>query len=215
MKCNSFESAKKKKILIQNIQGDTIGMLIPVGEWIISDEKKINVIRSWRQNAMHMFLTHFIPTFDSTLNYLKNFSIKQEDRLFFLIYSHDSKKLIGHMGIADVNIETGEFDNPMRGEKGGDSQLIYYSEVTLLNWCFKNLDITKIYARILSYNSIMLLLQKRIGFLIDSYNSLFKYKKNDYIFHDVVDECKSNVTYKMIKTSLSKRDFYKKFYWLA
>ena len=87
MKCNSFESAKKKKILIQNIQGDTIGMLIPVGEWIISDEKKINVIRSWRQNAMHMFLTHFIPTFDSTLNYLKNFSIKHEDRLFFLIYS--------------------------------------------------------------------------------------------------------------------------------
>ena len=46
MKCNSFESAKKREILIQNIQGDTIGMLIPVGEWIISDEKKINVIRS-------------------------------------------------------------------------------------------------------------------------------------------------------------------------
>ena len=208
MKCHTLEEAEAKKIFIYNSEEVIIGKLIPVGEWILYDKEKIDLIQSWRQKAMRMFLTHFESTFDKTLNYLKNFSIKQGTRIFFLIYDYDSEKFIGHMGISDVTEKKGELDNVMRGAKGGDPRFIYFSTITLLDWCFKNLGISQIDSRVLSYNSKAILLYKKVGFIIDAYKDLFKYEKEGDIFHDAVDKKKSNVAYKIINMSLHKKNFY-------
>ena len=214
MKCQTFEEAWQKKLYIYNADKEKIGYFVPVGEWIENDKQKINLIRSWREKSRSMFLTHINSTFDKTLNYLKNFSIRQKGRIFFLIYDYKSKKLIGHMGMADANRKSAELDNIVRGERGGDVRLIYYAEITLLDWSFKNLKIGTINGRVLSYNSIMLSLHKKVGFLINAYKHLFAYEKDGDTFHEVVNKKKSNVTYKMIEVTLCKKGFYKKIKWL-
>ena len=109
MKCHSFSEAIIKAIPVMNVNGVKLGKLVPVGEWIVDDKDKVELIRAWRQRTMRMFLTQFESAFDRTLGYLKNLSIAQEGRIFFLIYDV-SDRLVGHMGIADVDGNSGDDD---------------------------------------------------------------------------------------------------------
>jgi hypothetical protein len=214
MKCQSFSEANIKAIPVHNTNGVKLGKLVPVGEWIVSDIEKIELIRTWRQRTMRMFLTQFETTFDRTLGYLKNVLIAQEGRIFFLIYDI-SDRLVGHMGIADVDGNSGELDNLMRGLDGGDPRLIYFSEITLLDWCFKALGINQSNVRILSHNWLVFSLHEEVGYLLISNSPLKKYEKDSVIFHDVVAESESNVKYGIIKMILKKDDFYNNAYWLS
>jgi hypothetical protein len=214
MKCHSFSEAYNKAIPIYNMNGVNLGKLLPVGYWIIFDTEKVELIRAWRQRTMRMFLTQFESTFDRTLSYLKNLSIAQEDRIFFLIYDI-SDNLVGHIGIANVDGNTAELDNVIRGIKGGDPRLIYFSEITLLDWCFKKLGINQSYVRFLSNNVLSLALHKKVGYSFVSNSSLRKYKKDSVTFHDIVTESESNVKYCITKMLLKKDNFYRNVYWIS
>ena len=214
MKCHSFSEANFKAIPVLNMNGVKLGKLLPVGPWIADDIEKVELIRAWRQRTMRMFLTQFESTFDRTLGYLKNLSIAQEDRIFFLIYDI-SDRLVGHMGIADVDGNSGELDNLMRGVEGGDPRLVYFSEISLLDWCFTNLGINQSDVRVLSYNWLVLSLHEEVGYSFVSNSPLKKYEKDNVIFHDVVAESDSNVKYGSTKMLLKKDDFYKNAYWLS
>ena len=214
MKCHSFSEANIKAIPVLNMNGEKLGKLLPVGPWIADDIEKVELIRAWRQRTMRMFLTQFESTFDRTLGYLKNLSIAQEGRIFFLIYDI-SDRLVGHMGIADVDGNSGELDNLMRGVEGGDPRLVYFSEISLLDWCFTNLGINQSDVRVLSYNWLVLSLHEEVGYSFVSNSPLKKYEKDNEIFHDVVAESDSNVKYGSTKMLLKKDDFYKNAYWLS
>ena len=214
MKCHSFSEANIKAIPVLNMNGVKLGKLLPVGPWIADDIEKVELIRAWRQRTMRMFLTQFESTFDRTLSYLKNLSIAQEGRIFFLIYDI-SDRLVGHLGIADVDGNSGELDNLMRGVEGGDPRLVYFSEISLLDWCFTNLGINQSDVRVLSYNWLVLSLHEEVGYSFVSNSPLKKYEKDNVIFHDVVAESDSNVKYGSTKMLLKKDDFYKNAYWLS
>ena len=214
MKCESFLEANFKAIPVLNINGVKLGKLVPVGLWISDDIEKIELIRSWRQRTMRMFLTQFESTFDRTLGYLKNLSIAQEDRIFFLIYDI-SDRLVGHIGITAIDGNRGELDNLIRGVDGGDPRLIYFSEISLLDWCFKSLGINQSDVRVLSFNWLVLSLHEEVGYSFVCNSPLKKYMKDGVIFHDIVAESESNVKYGSTKMLLKKDDFYKKAYWLS
>ena len=214
MKCHSFSEANIKAVPVINMNGVRLGKLIPVGPWIVDDIEKVELIRAWRQKNMRMFLNQFESTFDRTLGYLKNLSVAQEGRIFFLIYDV-SDILVGHMGIADVDGNSGELDNLMRGVEGGDPRLVYFSEISLLDWCFTNLGINQSDVRVLSNNWLVLSLHEEIGYSFVSNSPLKKYEKDNVIFHDVVAENESNVKYGSTKMLLKKDDFYKNAYWLS
>jgi hypothetical protein len=213
LKCQSFSEANIKAIPVLNMNGIKLGKLVPVGLWIADDIEKIELICAWRQRNMRMFLTQFKSTFDRTLGYLKNLSIAQDDCIFFLIYDI-SDRLVGHMGIANVDGNSGELDNLMRGVDGGDPRLIYFSEIALLDWCFKTLGINQSDVRFLSYNWLVLSLHEEVGYSFVSNSPLKKYEKDSVIFHDVVPESELNVNYSSIKMLLKKDDFYKNAYWI-
>jgi hypothetical protein len=213
MKCLTFSEANIKAIPVLNMNGVKIGKLVPVGPFIVDDIEKIELIRAWRRKTMRMFFTQFESTFDRTLGYLKNLSIAQEGRIFFLIYDI-SDRLVGHIGIADVDGNSGELDNLMRGVDGGDPRLVYYSEIALLDWCFKSLGINQSDVRILSYNWLVLSLHEEVGYSFVSNSPLKKYEKNSVIFHDIVSKIESNVQYGCTKMLLKKDDFYNNAYWL-
>lgn len=208
MKKSSFDEALLVRLPVKDKEHNSIGYLVPVGEWILSDEPKIELIRAWRQKTMRMFLTQFESTFDKTLGYLKNLSIEQKGRIFFLLYD-DSDRFVGHMGIADVDGLKGELDNLMRGVEGGHPRLVYFAEIALLNWCFKNLGITESDVRVLSYNWLVLSLHEEVGYKHLENIPLKKISKDGFIFHDVSRLEDSNVKYACSKMILKRDDFYK------
>ncbi len=213
MKSLTFGQASTKAIYVYNEKGDRLGSLVPVGKWILREFETIELIRQWRQKAMRMFLTQFESTFDRTYDYLNKVVISHEGQLLFMLYDKEDR-LIGHMGIAGVNGETGELDNLIRGVEGGDPRLIYFSELALLNWCFKHIGIKQCHVRVLSYNWLVISLHEEVGYIFVDNEPLMRVERNGVIFHDVVNPLKSNVNYGITKLVLTKSDFYKKNAWL-
>lgn len=214
MKRSTFSEALELSIDVFDKRKNTIGKLVPVGDWILDDKDKIELIRSWRQRTMRMFLTQFESTYEKTFGYLKNLSIAQEGRIFFLIYDTDNR-FIGHMGIADVDGKTGELDNLMRGVEGGDPRLVYFAEIALLDWCFKNLEITESDVRVLSYNWLVISLHEEVGYVHKEKIPLNKKTKDGVTFHDVVGDSESNVKYSCVKMLLKREVFYEANSWIS
>jgi len=214
MKKSSFEGAFSVRILISDKAHNFVGYLVPVGDWILSDESKIELIRLWRQKNMMMFLTQFESTFEKTLGYLKNLSIEQKGRIFFLLYD-DSDRFVGHMGIADIDGSKCELDNLMRGLDGGHPRLIYFAEVALLNWCFKNLGVSESNVRVLSYNWLAISLHREVGYKLVENIPLKKISKDGVVSHDVTSPEDSNVKYACTKMLLMRENFFDLNNWVS
>lgn len=209
LKCSSFADADSKALAIRNTQGHVIGKLIPVGDWIISDKEKIEIIAEWRQKAMGMFLTQFQSSYERTLNYLRTLSINQEDRILFLIYN-ENNDFIGHIGIANLRNNGFELDNLVRGIAGSNPRLIYFAELSLLDWCFKTLKLLFSDARVLSYNWLAIALHEELGYVITERIPLLKSEKGAVIFHSITDPKNSNVNYNCTKMFLHRDVFFEK-----
>lgn len=213
MKCATLGDARDKAVPVTNQASDRIGTLVPVGAWILEDSPTIEAICAWRQAAMRMFLVQFESTHARTRSYLKDLSIGQEGRLFFMLFD-ETNQLIGHLGVSEVNEQGCELDNVMRAVKGGDPRLIYYAEATLLHWSFTNLHVEECCARVVSYNWMAISLHEEIGFLAVETVALRKYQNGDRTCHDVVDKSAANVGYGCTRMVLQKDNFYQKLSWL-
>lgn len=214
MKRSTFGEALKLSIDVFDKRKNIIGKLVPVGDWILDDKDKIELIRSWRQRTMRMFLTQFESTYEKTFVYLKNLSIAQEGRIFFLIYDTDNR-FIGHLGIAAVDGKTGELDNLMRGVEGGDPRLVYFAEIAFLDWCFKNLGITESDVKVLSYNWLVISLHEEVGYVHKEKFPLNKKTKDGVTIHDTVGDSESNVKYTRVRMLLKKEEFYISNNWIC
>lgn len=161
-----------------------------------------------------MFLTQFESSFQRTCDYLKNLSIEEEGRVLFLLYDIGNR-FIGHMGIANVDDKTGELDNLMRGVEGGDSRLVYFAEIALLDWCFQHLGIIESSVRVISYNWLVISLHEEVGYANKESIPLNRKIRDGVIFHDESTLSESNVAYSCEKLILKKDVFYKVNDWLG
>ncbi len=210
LKKKSFDDAFLLSIDIFDEAGLPCGKLVPVGEWILDDEEKIELMKNWRKNAMRMFFAQFESTFDSTLAYLKNFSIGLKDRILFIIL--DGKgNFIGHIGFSNIGQKSAELDNLMRGVSGGAPRLIFNSELCALKWCFENFNVEKIIAKVISYNWLVIELHKEVGFDIEEIKSLRKFEVDGQINHETVSEQDANVKYSAITLEVFFDKFFKIF----
>ncbi len=139
-----------------------IAMLIPIGNWALSDEELLGSFAKWRKTFMHFFFTQFTASKESTKGYLMNLSIGKEDRIFFAIYIENI--LVGHIGLSNVTSRKAEIDNIIRGVSSAQKGLMYFSQKALLNWAFNTLKVEIIEAQVMSNNIAALLLHKRFGF---------------------------------------------------
>ncbi len=214
LKERTFKEAKSKSLQIFNSKNEKIGSLVPVGDWILEDKEKIGLICAWRQKAMLMSLTHFQSTYEKTYAFLQNFSVALENRLLFLIYDRDDS-FLGHIGVANVNALSFELDNLVRGVSGGGPQLIYFAEITLLDWCFRNLGINYSNGKVLSYNWTALSLHEEVGYSVVEQIPLLRNEKDGNVAHEFVSLDDTNVDYSCISISIKKDEFYKKAHWLV
>ena len=214
MKVDFFDDALSNALPIFDSKKNEIGKLIPIGNWILTHKEKIEDLSKWRQKNMKFFFSQFNSSYKRTLWYIKNFSIEQNNRIFFLIYANNDK-LIGHIGLAEIEKNFATMYNMVRGEEGGDPKLMYYSMIAIINWSFKILNIENLYGRIISYNWLTIFLYEEISFKIIERIPLKKIEENGEINHKDIDSSESNVRYFCTKVLLKKKDFYKNINWIT
>ncbi len=201
MKCDSFEDAYSHSIPIMLSENESIGMLVPVGNWILLEDKKIELISQWRQQNIEMFLSQFSVTFNGTKRYLNETSIQNIDRILFLIYNSENE-FIGHSGII-IKDEVVELDNVMRGIKRGHPLLMQKAEISILKWCFPHLRLSSSILHVLSYNFAAIRLYENIGYRQQEEFYLKKKDDTGILSHEVLSSAdRSNVDYKYIKMRL-------------
>ena len=201
MKFDSFEDAYSHSIPIMLSENESIGMLVPVGNWILLEDKKIELIRQWRQQNIEMFLSQFSVTFNGTKKYLRETSIQNSDRILFLIYNSENE-FIGHSGII-IKDKFLELDNVMRGIKSGHTLLMQKAEISILKWCFAHIQFSSSILHVLSYNIAAIRLYEKIGYRKQEEFFLKRKYENGILTHDILLEkdC-ANVNYTYIKMEL-------------
>lgn len=213
MKREHFLEAYDRALPIRTEEGETIGKLVPVGEWAVQDAQVIQSICDWRQAFMDMFLVRFHSTPERTRNYLINLSIAAANRIFFLVYDTEDC-FVGHIGMAEIAKGGGELDNVMRGIPAGHPRLMHFAQIALLSWCFSSLDMGHSTVRVLSYNVKGIESYKSVGYAFAEEHFLFKRENDGVIYHDTVVKDSANVDYRCITLRLIKAGFYKQFPYL-
>ena len=200
---------------IRDIQGITVGYLIPIGSWLLKQPQLIERISRWRQTFMRMFLAQFISTAEKTFNYLKLLSIEQPDRILFIIRTLEGHD-VGHVGLSNITPNHAELDNLMRGEPGGHVRLVYFAELAVIDWAFKVLKLRRITARVLSYNWMALEMHREVGFQEIARYPLLKIVDGDDINHvHATKPENSNVNYSCLELELNIEDLATTAPWLS
>jgi perosamine synthetase len=206
MKKNTFVEAISCSLDVIDESNAKISLLVPIGNWALSDEELLGSFAKWRQIFMRFFLTQFTASKESTKSYLNNLSIGQEDRIFFAIYVDNI--LVGHIGLSNVTGSKAELDNIIRGVSGGHKDLMYFCEKALLNWAFNTLKVETVEAQVMSRNFMALSLHERFGFKLRerfflrkvinessfSYEPCEKDSATEKFFLDVIEVAKLDFT---------------------
>ncbi|MBF0308690.1 MAG: GNAT family N-acetyltransferase [Magnetococcales bacterium] len=150
-------------ILVRRSDGKVIGRLSPLRPATLGEGDLIAKLTAWRSRWMHCFLTQFAATPSRTAKWLERVVLPSDERVLFLIHT-EAGVPVGHIGVCGLSPERAELDNLVRGEVGGDIQLIYYAAQALLRWICGELKILTINLHVLSSNSRAIILYERLGF---------------------------------------------------
>jgi len=185
---------------IVNEKNNAIGYLSPIMKQNLNNKEIIKLLTKWRNNSTKYFLTQFKATYNRTKSWLQKI-LNSNNTLLFLILTSE-KKIIGQIGIYNINENDVEIGNLIRGEIGGDKNLIYFAEITLIKWIFNNLHIKSIYLYVFSNNIIPIMLHKKVGFVIIEKKDLYKKIINNEIILSYNDKSGEKVNFKYLKMQL-------------
>lgn len=202
LKPPSIEQARAMSLPILH-EGEFIGQLVPIGDWILCDREAISAIAEWRQRAMQNYLVQFPSTAERTEAYLRQLALGDERRLLFMIEG-ESPAFLGHLGLEGVENGRGELDNLMRGRRGGHPALMREAERTILSWAFRTLGLETIVGRVLSHNFIAIGIHREMGFEIVSRSALRTRVLADSVVLEGVPREESNVDSELLEIELSR-----------
>jgi len=151
-----------------------IGRLMLLKDNDVHNEFYIESLTNWRKRYMKYFLTQFETSINRTRAWLINTVIPSNNRLLFLIFD-ENKRLIGNIGLANIEDNKCELDNVIRGERGAHPRLIYYSEIALLKWIFFEKSLSFVNLHVFSNNLSALKLYTSVGFKEIDRKLLYKF----------------------------------------
>ena len=195
------------QISIVNESNIQIGFLKPVSLNLINNHNDVlSLLTKWRRMFMKYFLTQFTPTIHRTSKWLREIVIPSKDRILFLIYSSDDT-LIGNFGICGIKHHEVELDNLIRGEKGGDPQLIYHTEISLLNWVFSQLKVSSVVLHAFSNNHKTIALHEKVGFKIVEEYPLWKKSSDHEVVYSTTDKSGELANFSYLKMIMTQDEF--------
>jgi RimJ/RimL family protein N-acetyltransferase len=148
--------------LVMEPGGHVIAELHPIGSAFIPDEPIIVKMNKWRNRAKIYFKSQFDATIERTKIWLSEVVVPSCDRILFMIYVDGLP--VGHFGLCNINSESAELDNAIRGEFGGGSNLFEVVERALIEIAFNELAVKEVTAKVFSNNVLALRMHTDIGF---------------------------------------------------
>jgi RimJ/RimL family protein N-acetyltransferase len=204
-KKNFREDAILLGIPILNDASKKIGLLLPVGKWILTELGLIQKIARWRNKFNRMFPSQITVTAESTILHLKSL-IDKSDSILFLIEDED-QQIIGHIGA--INISTAEFElaHLMRGENTRNTDIIFFAEKAMIGWCISELGVTEVKIEAMSYNLGAISIHEKIGFELVRKIPIRKITYEGGVKHIACTESQTNVKYQIAQYRLDSGKF--------
>jgi hypothetical protein len=162
---NNVNPEARFSIPIADDDGKRIGALVCLDRELASHAEIIGKLTQWRSRTMRYFLTQFVATNERTLSWVNRTVLPASDRILFLLYCAQGD-LVGNSGVCNLRPGYGELDNLIRGERGGDPKLVYYSEIALLSWLYGVLGCQKVGLHVFADNRRTIALHSSVGFAV-------------------------------------------------
>ncbi len=166
-----------REIPIFNDGYQYIGKLKPIDIELVQDQMVIESLTKWRQKFMHFFMTQFEATPERTKKWLKEVVLIDDSRLLFLIYD-ENNKLIGNLGICNIQEQSIELDNVVRGEKVQYKKFMFSCITALIIWILNILVVNTIYLKVFTTNNRAINLYSSLRFNAKQIFALQKDIKN-------------------------------------
>lgn len=197
IKENNGPNYEEFQLEILDEYGIKIGSLKPIDSRIASDHVIIDKLTKWRKMFKKFFLTQFTPTPERTKSWLQTVVLPSDNRVLFLVCT-DKDEIVGNFGVCDLSENRAELDNLIRGEKGGHPQLIYFAELAILRWLFRELGVKALTLHVFSNNYKTISLHESVGFCTTASHHLIKEESEDkvrYITSDTPSAQVADFTY--------------------
>lgn len=201
------DPAKSFELAVLTPSGRHIGTLRLIDKARSPDPALANNLTKWRNAAKQFFLTQFNATEERTQRWLQNIIVPSGDRLLFELLD-DTGRPIGHAGVSNLNEHSGEMDNFIRGEPGGDPGIFVAAEVTILRWLFCDLGLETVTLYVFSNNWIPISNHILIGFSITGKHALSLVERNGTIHHLLDSQEGHPVKYSYLQMSISSNHFH-------
>ncbi len=207
-------SPNSLRIPIRNARGINLGHLSPITVSSAEDPDVIEALTRWRDRYKAFFQSQFKPTLAGTQSWLKNVVLKNDSRLLFLIYANSGVR-VGNFGICHLTSTQAELDNLLRGEKGGDPDLIYHAEICMIHWIYETLCVGHIFLLIFENNILTIMLHRSIGFKEIRSHPLYRVEKGEELnYTTIYEEGATPIKRKMLEMAIDKKKYYEKHPWV-
>jgi RimJ/RimL family protein N-acetyltransferase len=206
LKALDQEEGGSKNILIRNMNGVVIGKLVPIDEKLIDDQIILVALTSWRKKFKLNFLTQFEPTIERTKKWLSEVVLKDDTRVLFLIFDNTGRA-IGNLGVCNIAEHQAELDNVLRGEKAGEPNFMFHTEIAMLGWLYWVMGVDLVVLHVFSNNEKAINLYTKVGFTERQRFNLSKIQEGDDIKHFVGSGKGDPVDFQYIEMILEKSRF--------
>lgn len=153
-----------ERLSIRDGTGRVLGVLRRVTERDAGDAAVLADLTAWRNASRESFLTRFVATESRTADWLRRSVLPDQARAFFVI-EDEGGTAIGQLGVLALGTETPELDNMIRGRAGGDPRLMFWAEVALIAWAFRDPRARSVCLQVFSNNWIPIGIHRAIGFV--------------------------------------------------
>lgn len=178
LKSDNFDEALSKSLHFITDNGEHFS-LVPVGNWIL-ESKYVGLweeFAQWRKHSRENFLARFNESAESTKNYLKNYSVEQENRILFTIWFETA--CIGHIGFSNISKKSAEIDNVMKSPFTDITFPMLGVMELLIQWIKDTLNIQEISLVAVGANNRAIALYERVGFVKVAEQSLKEVSAGD------------------------------------
>ena len=169
-------------IQIKDKKENIIGCLTPCqAKEVMDTTNLIPLLAKWRAENNFAFSNQPKVTNEGTSFWYDKFLIDIKDRILFIIKSSDGKP-VGHLGLWTFDYENKncELDNLIGGEKISPGLMVFASQ-ELIKWTYKNLDISRLFGRILKENTTAIKFWELMGFNVVREIPMAKMERNDML----------------------------------
>lgn len=179
------------KIEVFTSENTRIGLLTPVTVSDLEDNDLLDTLVAWRNSKRTSFLTQAKVTRESTRNFIAQTVFQDPTRLLFLV--HSTAMPVGTIGVklgppwvhgAGPTEEErrgrslAELANLLLGARDGHPMLMYFAEMAVMEWIFRECAIDAIWTAVPSQNRVALTLHRYAGFQVTGEIPLHRREKN-------------------------------------